>query len=117
MSNSYCKPAYPSSKPASLEAYEQFEAAKKAVVSDVAGFLNQVNPNRPRPVKLQVNTSGAWRDVISFDAGKDVECAEAMSAAETLGRISGAKFRVVIKGALQTPLMHWTRDAGWVNWK
>jgi hypothetical protein len=66
-----------------------------------------------KPVTLQVNTSGAWRNVIGFDAGKDVECAEVMGAAQTLGRISKAKFRVVIKDSLQTPLLHWTPEAGW----
>jgi hypothetical protein len=66
-----------------------------------------------KPVKLQVNINSAWRDVVSFDAGKDVECAEVMGAADTLGRISKAKFRVVIKDILQTPLLHWTPEAGW----
>jgi hypothetical protein len=73
--------------------------------------MNQ--PTAIKPVKLQVNTSGAWRDVIGFDAGSDVECTEVMRAAETLGRISKAKFRVVIKDSLQTPLLHWTPEAGW----
>lgn len=90
---------------------------KKAAVANIAAFLDQVNPNRARPVKLQVNTSGAWRDVIGFDAGKDVECSEVMGAAETLGRVSaGAKFRIVVTDTHQTPLMHWTPAAGWVNW-
>lgn len=88
-----------------------------AFVADVATFLNQVNPNRARPVESQVNTSGAWRNVVTFDACKDVECCEVLGAAETLGRISGANFRVVIKDAMQTPLMHWKAETGWKPWR
>jgi hypothetical protein len=70
-----------------------------------------------KPVKLQVNTSGAWRDVIAFDAEKDIESAEAMSAAATLGRIAKAKFRVVIKNSpvprAPIVLMHWSPETGW----
>ena len=68
-----------------------------AVISDVAAFIEQANPNRARPVKLQINTSGAWRDVISFDAGKDVACGEAMEAAAMLGRIGNATLRIVME--------------------
>lgn len=70
-----------------------------------------------KPVKLQVNTSGAWRDVICFDAAKDVESAEVLGAAETLGRVSKAAFRVVIKDSVnpRAPevLLRWTADRGW----
>lgn len=69
-----------------------------------------------KPVKLQVNTSGAWRDVIKFDAAYDVESMEVMGAAETLGRISKATFRVVVAdepGRSPTVLTTWTPDTGW----
>jgi hypothetical protein len=52
-------------------------------------------------VTLQVNTSGSWRDVISFDAAKDIESAEVGSAAETLGRISKASFCVLMTNSPQ----------------
>ncbi len=74
-----------------------------------------------KPVLLQVSTSGAWRNVVEFDAGKDVECAEVMGAAETLGRVSKAAFRVVIRDSInpRSPevLLHWCCDTGWRAWK
>lgn len=94
--------------------------ASDAVVSDVAAFVNQLNPNRARPVKLQVNTSGAWRDVIRFDASKEVESAEVMGAAETLGRISRCAFRVVVAdegGRSPLVLTVWAVDTGWKDHK
>lgn len=62
----------------------------QAVISDVAAFIEQANPNRARPVKLQISSSGGWRDVIGFDAGKDVACGEVMAAADMLARIGKA---------------------------
>lgn len=41
----------------------------------------------PRPVKLQLNNSGAWKSVIGFDAGDDAASAVAMDCAEQLGRL------------------------------
>ena len=70
-----------------------------------------------KPVTLQVNTSGAWKGVVNFDAGKDAEAADVMEAAAVLGRASGAKFRVVIRDGLQTVLAHWTQEKGWVEWR
>lgn len=69
-----------------------------------------------KPVTLQVNTSGAWKNVVNFDAAKEAEAAEVMEAAAVLGRASQAKFRVVIQG-MQTVLSHWTPEKGWVAWK
>jgi hypothetical protein len=62
-----------------------------------------------KPVKLQVNTSGAWRDVIGFDAADDVQSCEVMDAA--------APFRVVIPNvdAPRSPIVltRWSPEAGW----
>jgi hypothetical protein len=89
----------------------------QAVVSDVAAFINQANPNRARPVKLQINTGSAWRDVIGFDAGKDVACGEVMAAADMLARIGKATCRIVMANSnaprSPTVLMNWTPDRGW----
>jgi hypothetical protein len=70
-----------------------------------------------KPVKLQVNTSGAWKDVIRFDAANDVESCEVMGAAETLGRVSKAKFRITTDDGLQQALKHWAPDTGWKDHK
>jgi hypothetical protein len=70
-----------------------------------------------KPVKLQVNTSGAWRDVVSFDAGQDLEAREVMDAAAALGRVAKAKFRVVIPSEAQprSPMVLtcWSPETGW----
>lgn len=71
-----------------------------------------------KPVTLQVNNSGAWKTVIRFDADKDMECAEVLSAAGTLGCIDGrCKFRVVMDNGLQAVLMHWSAKDGWTPWR
>jgi hypothetical protein len=87
-----------------------------AVVADVAAFLNQVNPTRVRPVKLQVNQTGAWRNVVSFDASKQGQCAEVLSAAEKLADAVRATMRVVIDDGSPSPivLLRWSSiDDGW----
>lgn len=66
-----------------------------------------------KPVKLQVNTSGAWKDVVSFDAADPVDSAKVQDAAQTLGDVSGATFRIVIRDGMQTVLTHWSREHGW----
>lgn len=89
----------------------------QAVVSDVAAFIEQANPKRARPVKLQFNTSGAWRDVIGFDCSNEVATGEVLAAADMLARIAKATCRLVMAnaGAPRSPtvLMHWSPDAGW----
>jgi hypothetical protein len=70
-----------------------------------------------KPVKLQINTTGAWRNVIRFDADKDVEYLEVMGAAETLGRVAKATLRIVVENSPvpKSPLVliRWSQDAGW----
>jgi hypothetical protein len=70
-----------------------------------------------KPVKLQINTAGSWRDVIGFDAAKDVACGEVMAAADMLARVGKATCRIVMANgdAPRSPLvlMHWSQDGGW----
>jgi len=70
---------------------------------------------RKKPVKLQANTSGAWKDVVRFDADNTRAAAEVMDAAETLGRVSAGDttFRVVIDDGLGMVLYRWEIDHGW----
>lgn len=37
-----------------------------------------------RPVQLQVNTAGAWKTVVRFDAGNDLAAAQIQQAAQVL---------------------------------
>ena len=69
-----------------------------------------------RPCKLQINTAGAWRDVLRFDL--DAVDVEAMQvAAENLMVIADplgvAKLRIAKDDGLQTSLILWTAQKGW----
>ncbi|MBB2777047.1 UNVERIFIED_ORG: hypothetical protein HNP28_002370 [Comamonas terrigena] len=39
---------------------------------------------QPRPVQLQVNTAGAWKTVVRFDAGNDLVATQIQEAAQVL---------------------------------
>lgn len=72
-----------------------------------------------RLVKLQLNTTGAWRDVVTFD----VENSEVfMGHTELILRLAydpskkGLSARVIIPGDV-APLMTWHKASGWVEWK
>jgi hypothetical protein len=66
-----------------------------------------------RPVKLQINTSGAWRNVIEFDAGEVEDAGAVMHHATTLARVGNATLRIVTADGMQTALCSWTPDQGW----
>ncbi|CAM8627493.1 hypothetical protein MCEMSHM24_02727 [Comamonadaceae bacterium] len=69
-----------------------------------------------KPVKLQVNTAGAWKDVVSFDAADAAAADHVMQGAALIcAGAQQAKFRVVIADSLQTALSHWTLEKGWVD--
>ena len=70
---------------------------------------------KTRPAKLQVNTAGAWKDVVRFDASLDIMAAEVMDAADRLGRADGGRvtFRVCIDDAFSTTLYRWDVERGW----
>lgn len=66
-----------------------------------------------KPVKLQLNNSGAWKDVIRFDAADDAVCAQVMEAAEALGQVGKVTWRVCVDDGSQDVLMHWSAAEGW----
>lgn len=69
-----------------------------------------------KPVKLQVNDSGSWCNVIRFDAAHDMQCAEVLAAAEMLGKATQrVTFRIAIDDSLSTVLMRWSKEMGWVD--
>ena len=71
--------------------------------------------SRSQPVKLQRNNSGAWKDVIHFDAASDIGSMHVEHAADTLGKLNAGRvsFRIVTEGALPQVLKSWTKDEGW----
>ena len=69
-----------------------------------------------KPMKLQVNTNGTWKDVIAFDGADAALTYEVMTSAHCLGThdASGVvTFRVVAVDPLIGMLAHWTRAKGW----
>ena len=69
----------------------------------------------PVMLKLQVNTSGAWRNVIEFDRGDDLACAAVLTAAPLLAAAAGpgATLRICSADGLQTVQSHWAVGQGW----
>lgn len=70
------------------------------------------------PCKLQINSRGAWRDVLGFDS--DAMRAEALQvAASNLVMIADhsgrTTLRIVLADGLQTVLQHWTYEKGWTK--
>jgi len=69
-----------------------------------------------RPCKLQINTSGAWRDLLKFDidtvdsdALQDA-AADLVRAADPTDRTS---LRITMADSLQTTLIRWDAEHGW----
>ena len=72
----------------------------------------------PRLVKLQINSTGAWRDVLRFDIDA-VDSDAVMKTAECLlcladpeGKVS---LRISTADAFQTALKRWSAKKGWVD--
>lgn len=70
---------------------------------------------RQKPAKLQVNTSGAWKDVVRFDGDDVAETDKVTDAAEALGQVGAGAitFRLVSDEALPRVLFRWAYPAGW----
>lgn len=69
-----------------------------------------------RPCELQVNNSGAWKNVASFDAGDGPTQALLLQGAELIASAVDSKFRVITKHEQPLVLMHCDK-AGWKNWR
>ena len=68
-----------------------------------------------RPCRLQVNTTGAWRNVLDFDAGNGDEVME--QAAQLFALAPGAKLRIMGDASDTAPLMTWSTESGWRKWR
>lgn len=76
-----------------------------------------------RMCRLQINTSGAWRNVVDFDLDQLDELKEAklLDSAATMAACAQPEkpptLRVVTTAdGLQDPLMHWSASEGWKEW-
>lgn len=76
-------------------------------------------PVPAKPAKLQVNTAGAWKNVARFDVADEAACPAVMNAARDIGfhATHEVRFRVVRDDALNEPLMTWTKQDGWKEWR
>lgn len=72
-----------------------------------------------KPCILQINSSGAWRNIVRFDAAEQVAVDAAMEHGSLLVRLTEpqSKLRVVMDDGFQTPLMLWKLDTGWKEWR
>lgn len=68
-----------------------------------------------RPCKLQVNTTGAWRNVMDFDAQDGDLVME--RAALLFFLQSDAKLRIMDESSDTAPLMTWSVAKGWAKWR
>lgn len=72
----------------------------------------------PRPCKLQINSTGAWRDVLKFDIDA-VDSVALMDAASNLLAIADPDGRMALRiataDAFQTALIRWEAKKGWVD--
>jgi hypothetical protein len=72
----------------------------------------------PRLVYLDVNDSGGWRRVTSFNLN-DFEDGDLELHAQQLLEMSSnprLKARIIIQGGLAMPLVTWDREDGWREW-
>lgn len=74
-----------------------------------------------KPVRLELNNSGAWKVLGRFDAADDEQTSLVLDAAEDLIKVLHNSFdpkgcptlRVSIDDALQTVLLRWSIERGW----
>lgn len=74
-----------------------------------------------KPVKLEINNSGAWKKLGCFDAADDEQAALVLDAAETLVQTlhnnedpkGCPTMRVAIADSLQEVLYYWHIERGW----
>lgn len=71
-----------------------------------------------KPVTLQINTAGAWRNVVRFNAADAAATDQILDAAATIATHADGvpSIRVVvIEGGYPEPLARWSKESGWVN--
>lgn len=71
-----------------------------------------------KPINLEVNDSGAWRRVMTFDASNDDDSESVLHLADQLlrwGLNHRQRARLIIP-ADTAPLMTWSHEDGWRDW-
>jgi hypothetical protein len=70
-----------------------------------------------KPVALQINTAGAWRNVIRFDAVNDEDSHKVMRHAPALAIVGSGTLRIVTDDGLQQCITAWDMKRGWYDFK
>jgi hypothetical protein len=69
-----------------------------------------------KPVKLQSNMKGGWRDVLTFDVADAEKADDIMNCAANLfAEVDNAKLRIIVPGDT-APLIDWNYEDGWRYW-
>lgn len=73
-----------------------------------------MSANPTKPVHLEINNSGAWKRVLTFDV---IDEEDVLYDAHRLLRWGGErlKARVIMPGDT-APLLTWTAELGWQEW-
>jgi hypothetical protein len=79
-----------------------------------------IAPTQRRPAQLQVNTAGAWKTVVTFDASDDVDATK--GARSRSGSPPGgpeAQLRITTTASYPVPLRHLGRNTYglWIDTK
>ena len=70
-----------------------------------------------RPVRLELNNSGAWKILATFDATDDDMADKAGAAGQLLGELGAPRtsLRICTAEALPMVLRRWTAARGWFD--
>ena len=72
--------------------------------------------DKQKLVKLQINLSGTWRDIMTFDVGQDALVMDLAPRLFCLAQYGErVKLRVIIPGDT-APLVVWSHAQGWLEW-
>lgn len=75
-----------------------------------------MDDKEPRMVRLQLNTSGAWKDILRFDIDAVDDQAIQIAAVQLVELAyphGSASLRIATADAFQTALVRWDAKNGW----
>lgn len=68
-------------------------------------------PAQRRPAQLQVNTAGAWKTAVTFDASDDVAATKVQEAVEVIHQVDQQpNWRITTATSYPVPLRHLGRN-------
>ena len=79
-----------------------------------------IAPAQRRPAQLQVNTAGAWKTVLKFDATYEAEASRVQEAVQLLHQVDQQpNWRITTAASYPVPLRHLGRNTYglWIDTK